>query len=153
MKTFLSTLFVAGLILVSGGFALVSAQTVAAGVDVSGQWVGTYAYQDQSRGAGTATAAFQQALVKWIDRSRANFYQNFMVFGNGLFDVPDLENVRGTVSAVDGGFHWRSPAALTRKRRWSARPRSRLSAQRSPAVRTIDIIYANQALALRTARA
>jgi hypothetical protein len=51
---------VAGLILASGSFALAPAQTVAAGVDVSGQWVGTYAYQDQSRGAGTVTAAFQQ---------------------------------------------------------------------------------------------
>jgi len=60
MKTLLRTFLVTGLILVSGTFAQIAAQTVAAGVDVSGQWVGTYAYQDQSRGAGTAVAAFQQ---------------------------------------------------------------------------------------------
>ncbi len=60
MKTLVSTLFVAGLILVSGAFAMAPAQTVAAGADVSGQWVGTYVYQNQSRGAGTATATLQQ---------------------------------------------------------------------------------------------
>ena len=46
-----------------------------------------------------------------------------------------------------------SPAALTGKLRWEPRGRGRLIAQRSSAVRTIDIIRANQALALRTARA
>jgi hypothetical protein len=60
MKTLLSTLLVAGLILASGSFAQMPAQTAAAGTDVSGQWVGTYVYQDQTRGAGTAVASFQQ---------------------------------------------------------------------------------------------
>ena len=37
-----------------------------------------------------------------------------VVLRNRLFNVPDLENVRGPVSAVDGGFHVRleAPAAL-----------------------------------------
>ena len=40
------------------------------------------------------------------DGSRANFYQDFVVLGNGLFDVLDLDDVRrGPVSAIDGGFH------------------------------------------------
>src|SRR5438445_5091009 len=43
--------------------------------------------------------------------------------------------------------------SLTRKLCWEPRVRRRLIAQRSSAVRTIDIIYSNQALALRTARA
>src|ERR1700680_4422312 len=43
--------------------------------------------------------------------------------------------------------------SLTRNLRWGPGERGRLVAQRSSAVRTIDIIYANHALALRTARA
>src|SRR5437879_5605213 len=46
-----------------------------------------------------------------------------------------------------------SLAALTRKLGGGARVRGRLIANRSSAVRTIDIIYANHALALRTTRA
>jgi hypothetical protein len=33
--------------------------------------------------------------------------QDFVVPGNRLFDVLDSENVRGSVSAIDGGFHAR----------------------------------------------
>src|SRR5712692_1805445 len=43
-------------------------------------------------------------------KRRANFYQNFVVLRNRLFNLPDLENVRGPVSAVDGGFHVRMDA-------------------------------------------
>lgn len=52
--------------------------------------------------------------VNRIEGSRADFDQNFMVFGDRLFNVRDLENVRRPVSAIDGGFHVRmdAPAAL-----------------------------------------
>ena len=43
--------------------------------------------------------------------------------------------------------------SLTGKLRWEPRGRDRLVVQGSPAVRTIDITYANHALTLRTARA
>jgi hypothetical protein len=59
-----------------------------------------------------ATAAFHYTLVQWIDGSRANFYQDFIVPGNRLFDLLDLDNIRGTVPAIDGGFHVRTHAAL-----------------------------------------
>src|SRR5208282_787501 len=59
-----------------------------------------------------ARHASQQAPVKWIDGSRANFYQDFVVLGNRLLDVRDLENLRRSVSGIDGSFHWRSCAAL-----------------------------------------
>ena len=52
-----------------------------------------------------ATTAFQQAFVKGIDRGRADFYQDLTVPGNRLFDVLDLDNIRGAVPAIDGGFH------------------------------------------------
>src|SRR5215472_15498008 len=49
---------------------------------------------------------FHQACIQWIDGSRASFYQNFIVPGNGPLDVLDLNNdVRRSVSRVDGGFH------------------------------------------------
>jgi len=35
--------------------------------------------------------AFHRAAVKWIDGSRANFDQDFIVLGNGLFNVGDLD--------------------------------------------------------------
>jgi hypothetical protein len=63
MKTLVSTLLVAGLILVSGSFTMAPAQPAAAtpaAVDVSGPWSGDFVYQNQSLGAGTANATFQQ---------------------------------------------------------------------------------------------
>jgi hypothetical protein len=36
-----------------------------------------------------------------------NSYQDFVVLGNRLFDVLDLENVRRCISATDSGFHAR----------------------------------------------
>jgi len=63
MRTVVSTLLVAGLILVSGSFAMAPAGTDAAtpaSVDVTGPWTGSWVYQNQSLGAGTANATFQQ---------------------------------------------------------------------------------------------
>ena len=34
-----------------------------------------------------------------------NANKDFIVPGNWLFDVLDFENVRGSVSGIDGGFH------------------------------------------------
>src|SRR5215470_9721900 len=52
------------------------------------------------------------APVKWVDRSRADSEQDFVVLGNGLLEVHDLDNIRRSVSGIDGGFHVRIPAAL-----------------------------------------
>src|SRR5215467_8600538 len=50
--------------------------------------------------------AFHQTCIQWIDGSHANFYQDFIVLGNGPFEVLDLNNdVRRSVSGVDGSFH------------------------------------------------
>jgi hypothetical protein len=39
-------------------------------------------------------------------------YQNFIVIGRRHFDVPYLDNIRGSVSGIDSGFHWRPPLRL-----------------------------------------
>src|SRR5215467_393396 len=64
--------------------------------------------------ANAVRLTFHQACIQWIDGSRVNSYQNFIVLGNGPFDVLDLDNdVRRSVSGVDGGFH-RDGTATTR---------------------------------------
>jgi hypothetical protein len=45
--------------------------------------------------------------------------QNFIVLGNWLLDVRDLDDIRGPVSAVDGGLHLHSLAALDSSGRYS----------------------------------
>jgi hypothetical protein len=57
--------------------------------------------------------ASHQAPVGRVDGGRANLNQNFVVLRNGLLHVHDLDNVRGAVSGIGGGFHWRSPATVT----------------------------------------
>lgn len=57
-------------------------------------------------------ACSHEVPVIWIDGSRADIYQNFIVIGRRLFDVRDLDNIRRSVSGIDGGFHWRSIAVL-----------------------------------------
>src|SRR5271166_5848270 len=47
-----------------------------------------------------------------LTEAARNFYQNFIVPGNGLLDIRDLDNIRRSVSGIDGGFHVRIPAAL-----------------------------------------
>ena len=62
VRTVVGTLLVAGLILISGSFTVpaAAADATAASVDLTGPWSGTWVYQNQSRGAGTADATFQQ---------------------------------------------------------------------------------------------
>jgi hypothetical protein len=51
-----------------------------------------------------ASATLRHAAVKWIDGSGKNFYRDFVVSGNRLFDILHLDNVRRPVCVVDGGF-------------------------------------------------
>jgi hypothetical protein len=90
MRTVVSTLLVAGLILVSGSFTMVAAGADAAtpaGVDVTGPWGGTWAYQNQSLGAGTANATFQQDGQKLSG--------NLTMFGPGGTDYAVVGIVSG----------------------------------------------------------
>src|SRR6266852_7954283 len=49
--------------------------------------------------ASDVRRASHEVPVKWIDGSRANLDQDFVVLGNGLFDIRDLDNdIRGAVS-------------------------------------------------------
>src|SRR5207249_11702203 len=49
--------------------------------------------------------ASHEVPVNRIEGSRANFYQNFVVSGNGLFNLLTLENIRRTVIRIDNCFH------------------------------------------------
>lgn len=62
MRTVLGVLLVTVMIVGFGGAAMAQMAVNAspASVDVTGPWAGTYAYQNQSRGAGTVTGTFQQ---------------------------------------------------------------------------------------------
>src|SRR4029077_14219433 len=53
----------------------------------------------------TGTASFE-APVKRIDRSCANFKEDFVVFRNRSVNVDDFEDFTGLRFGVDGGFHW-----------------------------------------------
>jgi len=55
---------------------------------------------------------FHQGPVKWIDGSRVNLDQDFVVLGSGRFDLRDVNDIRRSVSGIDGGSHARSPALL-----------------------------------------
>src|SRR5438874_9577581 len=46
-----------------------------------------------------------QPPVRGGDRCRANADENFIVFGNRRGEVCDADDLRWTVSVVDGGFH------------------------------------------------
>jgi hypothetical protein len=49
--------------------------------------------------------ASHEVPIQWINGRRANSYQDFVVLGNRLFDVSDLDNIRWSVFGIDGGFH------------------------------------------------
>jgi hypothetical protein len=52
----------------------------------------------------------------------ANLYQDFVVFGNRLFDVLDVNDLRrGSVPAADSGFHVGVPAGSFRRRETGSR--------------------------------
>jgi len=90
MRTVVSTLLLAGLILVPGSFTMAAAGTDAAtpaSVDVTGPWAGTWAYRNQSRGAGTANATFQQ------DGQR--LYGSLTMFGPGGTDYTVVGVISG----------------------------------------------------------
>jgi hypothetical protein len=68
-----------------------------------------------------ARLAFHETPIKWINRSRANFNQNFIVPGNGLLDIRDLHHIRRSVTLIDCSFHvrgtslrWSGPAIVER---------------------------------------
>jgi Dolichyl-phosphate-mannose-protein mannosyltransferase len=50
--------------------------------------------------------------VEWIEGSRANSDQDFVVLGNRLLEVFDLDNVWRSISAKDSSFHRRSQFSL-----------------------------------------
>ena len=54
----------------------------------------------------------QHAPVKRIDGRCANFYQYFIVFSNWLLEVDGLDDVRRSVSEMDGGSHVCTRTAL-----------------------------------------
>jgi hypothetical protein len=64
MRTILGMLLASVMIVGSGSAAMaqvaVNATTSRASVDVTGPWAGTWSYQNQSLGAGTLNATFQQ---------------------------------------------------------------------------------------------
>jgi hypothetical protein len=66
--------------------------------------------------ANEVRRASHEVPVKWIDGSRANFQQDFVVHGNGLLDVLDLDNVRRSVSSVDRGPHVRIDVPASARR-------------------------------------
>jgi len=47
---------------------------------------------------------FHQGPVKWIDGSRVNLDQDFVVLGSGRFDLRDVNDIRRSVSGIDGGM-------------------------------------------------
>jgi hypothetical protein len=51
--------------------------------------------------------------IQRIDGGGANFNQNFMVAGFGLFYFFTSENIGGTVGVVDDCFHSQSPLSGT----------------------------------------
>src|SRR5438128_1862141 len=49
-------------------------------------------------------------VVKWIDGSRTDFYQNFIVASGRLFNLFTLENIARTIVLIGDSFHvslWR----------------------------------------------
>jgi hypothetical protein len=56
--------------------------------------------------ANDVRSALHGFPIKWIDGSRTDFYQDFAVFGNRLFEVLDLDNVWRPVSGISGFHAW-----------------------------------------------
>jgi hypothetical protein len=57
--------------------------------------------------------AFARAVRRIIPQKCASS-EDFIVFGDGLFDVLDLQNVRRPVTGIDGGFHTIGELPVTR---------------------------------------
>ena len=52
-----------------------------------------------------ARRAHRQPPIEGVGGRRANLDEHFAVFRDRFFDIPDLDDVRRSVSAVEGGFH------------------------------------------------